>query len=383
MAEMARRNNGPTTVEAYKAAPPPVNAPSLEVARAVWTLLEPHLEPVGRLGKKKSANDRPRELADVAGALLRWLAPGERGDFELTAMQAFAVAVEVAVSAAREEHALFINDVFAALAYRWSPLYRSTPGTSVWSGQKKDTTLIDARREMLEAGVDFARVWGAMSGGIDGLYRVDLIGGKGHAEGRTAMLIKGELFEAYERIHAGTPRPLGRNRILLADDPMPPLKIAKWTVAEKDYDVIHVGERTREVIDLLQGARVFLVVDEVKKDVERLRELVRGHAWLKKLEEWRRRGSVLPGRTATQRSTRRTGSGSSKGTVSCATNTTRWSGAYSRPRLSPARSRCTATASTSTGTSRSKLRTTKLGTCVSSRATCGRARSRRRTTPTC
>ncbi len=120
----------------------------------------------------------------MAGSVLMRGAPAERPDVELVAMQALTVAVDTAVRAGHEGQALFINDVFTALAPRWSPRFRRTPGRSIWAGEKKAETLIDAPREMLEAGVDLDRLWTAVCDGIAGLYTVKLIGGADPGAGR-------------------------------------------------------------------------------------------------------------------------------------------------------------------------------------------------------
>jgi hypothetical protein len=112
---------------------------------------------------------------------------------------------------------------------------------------------------------------------------VKQIGGAEHARGRRVELVPGDVFNAYEEIVSAWRRPsAGRNRILLADAPMPPLKVANWTVAERDYDRMNIGDPTKEVIEILQSTRLFLAVGEVFKDVKRLRALVRAHEYPKR-----------------------------------------------------------------------------------------------------
>jgi hypothetical protein len=57
-------------------------------------------------------------------------------------------------------------------------------------------------------------------------------------------------------------RPRAKERLFLAGAPTPPLKISR-KVAGGAYDVMPVGERTRKVIEILEGTRLFLNVDEV------------------------------------------------------------------------------------------------------------------------
>ena len=106
------KNSGPTTAEAFRAAPPAVHAPSEGIARAVWSLIEPRLIDVG--------GHRPRRIEDVAGSVLKRVAPAERPAAQLVAMQALTVAVDTAVRAGHEGQALFINDVFRPWGRRGS-----------------------------------------------------------------------------------------------------------------------------------------------------------------------------------------------------------------------------------------------------------------------
>jgi hypothetical protein len=271
-----RTNNGSPKVEQYRAAPAPVNVPSADVARAVWDLLESRLRPMaGEL--------RPRTLDDVAAA---WLLRSEPDAAHDVAMIAFAVGVEVAVHAAREESSLFINDVFDALASRWSPTFRNTPGCTIWGGEKCEETLITARREMVIAGVDLNGVWSAVCNGIDGLYTASIIGGAGHSRGHALQLAEDDtLLQAYERIVP--PQPFGTNRILLADAPAPEPMIASWIVAEREYDVMNIGEPTREVIKALEATRLFLDPTEVLDDVKRLTAQRKAHVWPGMIKAWR------------------------------------------------------------------------------------------------
>src|SRR4030095_4458369 len=187
-----RKNSGPATAAAFRAAPSAVRAPDESVARAVWSLVQPRLVDAG--------GQRPREIGDVASAVLKRVAPAERTQVELVAMQALTVAIDTIVVAAREQQALFVNDIFVALALRWSRTFRRTPGRSLWSGEKAAETLIDARREVLEAGVDLDRIWTAVCDGITDLYKVRLIGRAGHARGRRVELVAGKILDSYEQI---------------------------------------------------------------------------------------------------------------------------------------------------------------------------------------
>ena len=279
---MERANSGTFSVDEYRAALPPLNAPNAEVAGKVWRLVEHHLP---RIPTAKGGS-RERRFDDVASSVRRWLSPAECVGADITAMQALAVAVETAIRSARAEKTFFANDVFEALASRWSPTWRSTPGRTVWGGEKLRDTIIQARREMLVAGVDFARIWTAVANGIDGLYTVKLLGGAGHARGKKVALTRGPKLRAYERLVPPSNGP--RNRILLADAPAPELKIASTVVAEREYDRMEIGDQTRHVINALESTRLFLVVNEVLADVQRLTAQEKAHPWPGMLKAWRR-----------------------------------------------------------------------------------------------
>jgi hypothetical protein len=55
-----------------------------------------------------------------------------------------------------------------------------------------------------------------------------------------------------------------------ARTPEPSRIIDRETVCEKDYDVVTIGEPTQHVLQLLEGARLFIDVERVRKDVDTL-----------------------------------------------------------------------------------------------------------------
>jgi hypothetical protein len=210
---------------------------------------------------------------------------------ELTAMKALVVAIDACYCKARDHKALYVNDVFHALACRWSPTYRGRNAPTIW-GVLADR-MRTARREMLEAGVDLARIWDAVCDGVDGLYKAKMIGGPGRTRGRRVELCRRSTrFLAYEKLlrHERVyQRPRQRTRILPADAPTPELKIAKWTIAERDYDVMTVGEPTKRVIDILESTRLFLNVNEVRADAAELTARAKAHPWRRIFHAWAKR----------------------------------------------------------------------------------------------
>src|SRR5262249_16187789 len=87
-------------------------------------------------------------------------------------------------------------------------------------------------------------------------------------------------------------RPADRRRVLLATAPTPPRLIDRETFCEKDYDVMMIGEPTERVLQLLEGARLFIDVEQVRKDVDTLRTAGQAHPWPKMWAHWRRRNAL-------------------------------------------------------------------------------------------
>jgi hypothetical protein len=282
------RRSGPPKLESFREARPPEGAPTVETARAVWELVS-----IGLPTVSLPSGARPREVADLASSVLRFAIGSMRPAVEDTAKQALTVALDVFVCAGHEGKPVYINSVFQALARRWSPLFRETPGRTVWN--KKPETLTRARTEMLDAGVDLTKLWTALCDGVEGLYTVSIIGGLGHARGKSVDLIDGMALEVFEKLilaDLNYKRPAGRSRVLLAAAPPPPRVIDHETICEKDYDVAAIGAPTERVLQLLEGARLFIHVERVRNDVDTLRTAVEAHAWPKIWADWKRKNAL-------------------------------------------------------------------------------------------
>jgi hypothetical protein len=270
------RRSGPPKLESFREAEPPEGAPSVETARPVWEFVSVRLPSV-----PLPSGVRPRELEDISSSVLRFAIGSTRAAVADTAKQALTAALDVFICAGRDGNPVYINSVFQALARRWSPLFRGTPGGSMWN--KKPETLTSARTEMLDAGVDLAKVWTAVCDGIEGLYSVSMIGGPDHARGRSVDLEEAATLEHFEK--------------LILDDPdykpNPPRVIDRETIAEKNYDVVTIGEPTEHVLKLLEGARLFVDVERLRQDFTALRAAVAGHSWPKIWANWKQ-DNALP-----------------------------------------------------------------------------------------
>jgi hypothetical protein len=64
------------------------------------------------------------------------------------------------------------------------------------------------------------------------------------------------------------------------------LSIARHTAGEADYNVAEVGEKSRRVIEILEGTRLFLKVDEIRKDLTELKARIREHPWPARWRTW-------------------------------------------------------------------------------------------------
>jgi len=271
------RHSGPPTLAAYRAAAAvtPVGAPSETTARAVWNIVSAAL---------------PGAPAKIATHHLPRLTEPEAGHAELTAMKALVVAIDTCICAGRDRRNLYINTVFDAIARIWSPTFRATNGATTW--EKTEPTVVDARRELLAAGITFDEVWRAVRSGLPDLYTTRGIGGSRHRRGaRVNVHTRSDLFRAYTAIMRDErqyQRPRPKLRLLRADQQTPSLKVAKKTIGERDYDVMYVGEATKQVIRILERTRLFLNVREVRRDWRHLRARVKSHPWLRTEREWHR-----------------------------------------------------------------------------------------------
>jgi hypothetical protein len=264
--------------EKRQAAPPPVGAPSAATAEAVWALVKPVLDV---------------DLAKLCG-------PGpDLAAAELTAKQALVVGLEAAVVAGRDRERWTINRAFDALAKVWSPTFRKA-GTRKSRDMRRETVKT-ARRELSTAGVKFDELWlGVLREGLPGIYRAQLIGGRDHAQGRRVVLAPNRDRATYEQLIAserlarkGYRRRPERRRLLLAQHQTPTARVARKVAGESEYNVAEIGEKSKRVIEILEGTRLFLAVSEVRYDLRALKARFREHPWPARFRAWYRDHEAL------------------------------------------------------------------------------------------
>jgi hypothetical protein len=264
--------------EKRQAAPPPVGAPSAATAEAVWALVKPVLDV---------------DLAKLCG-------PGpDLAAAELTAKQALVVGLEAAVVAGRDRERWTINWAFDALAKVWSPTFRKARTRK--SRDMRRETVKTARRELSAAGVKFDELWlRVLREGLPGIYRAQLIGGRDHAQGRRVVLASNRDRATYEQLIAserlarkGYRRPPERRRLLLAPQQGPTARVARKVAGESEYNLAEIGEKSKRVIEILEGTRLFLAVNEVRNDLRALKARFREHPWPARLRAWYRDHEAL------------------------------------------------------------------------------------------
>jgi hypothetical protein len=273
---------------------PPVGAPAEPTAKAVWDVVGPVLRQ-----SDPAVGFVPVELEDICSSLLRRFTPPEQEDVKLTAIRALVVAIDAVIGASLDRKTLTRNVVADALARRWSPAFRTQPAARTL--YDLDMELVPTiRREMLEAGVDLNRMWLVVRDGVPGLFATHVLGGAGHAGGRAVKLARrrSPVYQQYTRARLNDRdyhRPRTRERLLLADAPTPPLKISKRVAGGTPYDVMPVAERTKKVIQILEGTRLFLNLGEVYKDARAWRLEVKNHRWPAMERAWRKANAGLKG----------------------------------------------------------------------------------------
>jgi len=254
----------------------PVGAPSVTTADAAW----------GLLGGLELAEIMPAYISrkNFPAALL----PGAK----LTAKQALVVALDTAMVSARDHRLLYATTVFDALARIWSATFRNAkPASTIWDMAKD--TVDNVRRELLLCGVDIDRLWSAVAKEVPGLYTIRKRGNQDFARGRRVRRARGAA-KTWRGIIAGdgeyqSPRP--RVRLLRADQKVPALKIDQSVAAERVYDRMEIGDRSKAVIARLQRACLFLDVAEIAADAKALRDQIDAHPWRPMLRAWEKQAN--------------------------------------------------------------------------------------------
>jgi hypothetical protein len=81
-------------------------------------------------------------------------------------------------------------------------------------------------------------------------------------------------------------------RLLLADDPMPPRKIAQRIAGERPFDIMHIGPTTEHTLKCLESARAWLRVPELLADIDRGEAARAASRWPAIKRSW---NAALPG----------------------------------------------------------------------------------------
>jgi hypothetical protein len=265
-----------------------VRLPRPATAVAVWRLVRRPL--------------KLRRMADLASTA-HGLSPAVKSVLKLRALQSLVIAADYAVQAGRDARTFTANGYVEALAERWSAIYRQTRDT--WGTGRladfKPETVRAIREELIGSGVPLARLWQAMRNGVPGLFD---LGAPIKNKGRRVYLEDddevpfpriGELdavLDADSRYRRDRVR---GPRLLLADDKMPPRKIARHVAGEEPYDVMHIGQGTERVLQWLESERVWLHVPAVLRDIERAETEKKTSPWPAIKRAW---NDVLPSRYA-------------------------------------------------------------------------------------
>jgi hypothetical protein len=226
------------------------------------------------------------------------------------AAQAFAVAIDWVIrlgdrSEAKEGEPepgarLTFNGLFDALAGYWSAQYRDAQkrGATVSYDMSEATLTGDddcAWRELLAAGVNVEAIWALLirqtrppkkpprkpplppHPGLAKLYLLRRARGRRYSESRKVQLYEGQLLDDVRYAILRDPqyeRPVGL-RLLLANEKASELPTRQSICEERPYDVVKLGQRSKDVLAVLEGARLRFYVEQFREDFEALDEFRR------------------------------------------------------------------------------------------------------------
>jgi hypothetical protein len=220
-------------------------------------------------------------------------------DLRTLIKQALVVVLDVFVSAIQPERTVTYNDVMDALARCWSDHFRQAVEERK-AYRLKDMTIERAkacRRDLLLAGVPFAALWNRIivewsrprdpettepNADRNPLFYVVELGRGKQAlswdESRRGTDALAEFEAILGRDKGGYTRPQHSPRILAVGDPdddNQPAEPRRRIAAERDYNVIHLGKKSREVIGLQERTQLVLRVGAVLRDFARASEAAR------------------------------------------------------------------------------------------------------------
>lgn len=253
--------------------------PSRRTAQAIWDLVASRMRSKGR-------TEPGLRIEDFLLPNYPWMSLEHDLSSAEHAMQALVVLLDAALGTGEgmsqdEEwdsdsgvtwrgEMLTANTLFDALAAHWSDHYRKareeTPATCAY--EMREETLKASWRDLLRNGFRFSAIRDAILNGCPGLYKVEQ-----RQRGYTVTIERDSslwsdyrgVIEAdgvYRRRRASI-----RGRVLIADDEPPPRRDRREVAAEWAYNVASTGERSRQVIDHLEGARLYLDTDAFRADL--------------------------------------------------------------------------------------------------------------------
>jgi len=195
---------------------------------------------------------------------------------------------------------LTFNGIFDALADYWSVRYRDAQkqGAMVSYDMSEAALTGDddcAWRELLAAGVNVETIWALLirqtrppkkppkklplppHPGLAKLYVLQRARGRRYNEGRKVQLHEGQLLDDVRYAILRDPqyeRPVGL-RLLIAGANAPELPTRQSICEERPYDVVNLGQRSKEILAFLEGARLRFFVEQFREDFEALDEFKR------------------------------------------------------------------------------------------------------------
>jgi hypothetical protein len=232
---------------------------------------------------------RPLKLQRMATitSRARGLSSTVRASIKTRAIQSLTIALDCAVHAGRVNQPLTINRYTEALAERWSGIYRQTRET--WDtgslNNFKLATVRSIRKEIIGNGVALHDIWKTIRGGVSGLYKTSApvkdMGRLVYLEdddGKPLPMLA-RFDEILDRDQSYQRRSIDRTRLLLADEEVPPRKIAQDVAGERPFDIMHVKKGTIEIFRRLEQARVWLRVPELVEDIQRAEAELAESTW--------------------------------------------------------------------------------------------------------
>lgn len=253
----------------YDAGCPP--RPTRDTAEDIWDRLAPEL------------NFR---LESLLPSLYPLLNEEEQHEVTLTVKQALVVALDCAAQVGRHPYVAWRdrtgqlrartvmvtkNRLFDTLAARWSDHYRLARKERRASRIRdmRRETVRAARRDLLRSGISFGALWEALVG-PNPLYTATRLEGSGYV---VQLNEDSEALIEFEQLTQKDPhyRPdrLGQ-RLLFEHEALPKRVVRQEIAAERPYDVVQLGERSKRLITTLEETRLLFDAETFQADMRAL-----------------------------------------------------------------------------------------------------------------